>query len=290
MSSRKKQGCIWRKWNKTKDFLFLLPSLAGVSLFVLIPFCDVLRRSFTSALGGQFAGFQNYRAVFSNQAFRLAAKNTLLFMGVSVPFLMVLSLGLALALYALPEASRFFRTTFLLPMAVPVASIALLWQVLFHKSGLINGWLHGIGISTIDWMGSKASFWVLVATFLWKNLGYDIVLWLAGLAGVPISIQEAARVDGAGPFKIFWHVTLPNLLPTFYTVSVLSLLGAQKVFREAYLAAGEYPHESIYLLQHLFNHWFQELSIDKLSAAAVTMAFGILAVVIGLRKIVGGSE
>ena len=134
-------------------------------------------------------------------------------------------------------------------------------------------------------MGSKASFWVLVATFLWKNLGYDIVLWLAGLAGVPISIQEAARVDGAGPFKIFWHVTLPNLLPTFYTVSVLSLLGAQKVFREAYLAAGEYPHESIYLLQHLFNHWFQELSIDKLSAAAVTMAFGILAVVIGLRKI-----
>ena len=254
MSSRKKQGCIWRKWNKTKDFLFLLPSLAGVLLFVLIPFCDVLRRSFTSALGGQFAGFQNYRAVFSNQA------------------------------------SRFFRTTFLLPMAVPVASIALLWQVLFHKSGLINGWLHGIGISTIDWMGSKASFWVLVATFLWKNLGYDIVLWLAGLAGVPISIQEAARVDGAGPFKIFWHVTLPNLLPTFYTVSVLSLLGAQKVFREAYLAAGEYPHESIYLLQHLFNHWFQELSIDKLSAAAVTMAFGILAVVIGLRKIVGGSE
>lgn len=290
MNSQKKQDCIWRKWNKNRDFPFLLPSLAGVLVFVWIPFCDVLRRSFTSAMGGQFAGIQNYQAVFTNQAFRLAAKNTFLFMGVSVPLLMAISLGLALALYALPEVSQLFRTTFLLPMAVPVASIALLWQVLFHKNGLINGWFHGLGIPPIDWMGSEASFWVLVATFLWKNIGYDIVLWLAGLAGVPVSIQEAARVDGAGPFKVFWYVTLPNLLPTFYTVTVLSLLGAQKVFREAYLAAGEYPHESIYLLQHLFNHWFQELSVDKLSAAAVTMAFGIFIMVTGLRIILGGSK
>lgn len=286
MRSRKNMASIRRSRKGFSELGFLLPSLLGVTLFVLAPFCGVARRSFATVLGERFTGLENYRTVLGNTMFRLAAGNTLRFTALAVPLLAALSLLIAVMLFALPGASRMFRVTFLLPMAVPAASVALLWQALFHKNGLVNGWL---GTAT-DWMGGDTAFWVLVGTFLWKNIGYDVVLWLAGLASVPVSIQEAARVDGAGPLGVFRHVTLPYLLPTLYTVTVLSLLGAFKVFREAYLVAGDYPDESIYLLQHLFNNWFRELSMDKLAAAAVLVALAVLALVLVLRAVWEGSD
>lgn len=284
MDSRRSLRSTCRNKGKSPlELLFLLPSLAGVAIFVLIPFGDVIRRSFVTAIGGKFTGVRNYQAVLTNQMFLMAAGNTLRFMAMCVPLLAALSLAVALLLYALPGASGVFRATFLLPMAIPAASVAMLWQALFHKSGLVNGWLAALNMAPQDWMGSPKAFWVLAGTFLWKNIGYDIVLWLAGLGAIPTSMQEAARVDGAGPLAVFWHVTLPNLLPSLYTVAVLSLLGAFKVFREAYLVAGDYPDTSIYLLQHLFNNWFRELSMDKLAAGAVLVALAVLAMVLLLR-------
>lgn len=111
-----------------------------------------------------------------------------------------------------------------------------------------------------------------------------MVLWLAGLAGISPSIYEAAAVDGAGAWTIFWRITLPNLLPSLFTITVLSFLNAFKVFREAYLVAGDYPHDSMYLLQHLFNNWFRELSMDKLAAGAVMTAGVILFLILLLRR------
>ncbi|WRS28827.1 sugar ABC transporter permease [Oscillospiraceae bacterium MB08-C2-2] len=263
---------------------FLLPSLMGVTLFVLVPFGDVLRRSFASAMGGQAVGFANYTAVFANKAFRLAAANTGRFLGVCIPILLALSLVVALCLYALGERAALFKTSLLIPMAVPVASVVLLWQVLFDGQGLTNGWLTGAGGSAVSWMDSPMAFWVLVGSYIWKNLGYCVVLWLAGLAGISPSLYEAARVDGAGNVQMFFWITLPNLLPTLYTLLVLSLINAFKVFREAYLIGGDYPHTSIYQLQHLFNNWFRELSMDKLSAAAVVVALVILGLIMLLRR------
>ena len=132
--------------------------------------------------------------------------------------------------------------------------------------------------------GYLISFWVLVVSYIWKNLGYNVVLWLAGLAGISPSIYEAAAVDGAGAWTIFWRITLPNLLPSLFTITVLSFLNAFKVFREAYLVAGDYPHDSMYLLQHLFNNWFRELSMDKLAAGAVMTAGVILFLILLLRR------
>ena len=108
-------------------------------------------------------------------------------------------------------------------------------------------------------MNSSAAFWVLVVSYLWKNMGYDIILWSAGLAAIPENLYEAAKVDGAGSLDCFFRITLPNLMPVFYTITVLSFLNSFKVFREAYLVAGDYPHDSMYLLQHVFNNWFREL-------------------------------
>lgn len=276
------------KRNGRRGLLFILPSFIGVSVFVLIPFGDVVRRSFSSALGGGFVGLQNYKTVLSNKAFLLAAGNTARFLAVCMPLLLAFSLLLAMILYGAPEKAGFFKTTFLLPMAVPVASVALLWKVLFHSHGLVNGWLALLGIAPTDWMGGSQAFWVLVATYLWKNIGYDMVLWLAGLATIPTSMFEAAKVDGAGSWTIFWKITLPNLLPAFFTIAVLSLLNAFKVFREAYLVAGEYPDDSIYLLQHLFNNWFRDLSMDKLAAGAVLTALMVLIMILFFRKGLNG--
>ncbi len=133
--------------------------------------------------------------------------------------------------------------------------------------------------------GWERNFVILVGSFLWKNLGYDILLWMAGLVMIPHSVYEAAMMDGAGKIRCFFSVTLPNLVPSFFVIVVLSLMNAFKIFREAYLVAGDYPHESIYLMQHLYNNWFRELSIDKMSAAAVFHAIVIGVFVIILRKL-----
>ena len=117
-----------------------------------------------------------------------------------------------------------------------------------------------------------------------------MILWMAGLDGISDSLYEAARVDGAGAWQCFWRVTLPGLLPTLFMTAVLSLLNTVKVFREAYLVGGAYPHDSIYLLQHLFNNWFLDLDVGRLCAAAVLIAAVLLAAILLLQKLWGGED
>lgn len=272
------------KKRQRKGYLFLLPSLTGVMLFWVIPYIDVIRRSFFSAVTEEFTGVQNYRTIFNNQAFLLACKNTLRFFGVCIPILVGLSLFAAVLLTRQKHFAHLIKSMFLLPMAIPVASVVLLWKVLFHSQGLLNHLLERLSQGGVDWMNTGASFAVLVVSYLWRNLGYDIVLWAAGLGAIPKSLYEAARVDGAGEWRCFRDITLPNLLPSLFTIVVLSLLNAFKVFREAYLVAGDYPQEDMYLLQHLFNNWYRELSMDKMAAAAVVTGAVILALILVLQK------
>lgn len=265
-------------------WLFLTPSLAGLLLFVLFPFADTVRRSFFDPMGGSFVGLENYRSVVANGAFRLAAKNTARFVAVCLPLLLALSLALALLVRAAKGGGRLFKTTYLIPMAVPVASIALLWQALFAQNGLANALLTALGGRPVDFMGTGAAFWVLIFTYLWKNSGYDMILWMAGLDGISESLYEAARVDGASNFQCFRYITLPGLLPTLFMTAVLSLLNTFKVFREAYLVAGSYPQNDIYLLQHLLNNWFADLDLGRLSAAAVLVAAVLLAAILLFQR------
>lgn len=266
-----------------KGLLFIAPGFAGVCVFWLIPGLDVVRRSFFSAVTGEFTGFKNYQTVLNNQAFRLAAGNTLRFLAVCIPLLVGISLVIAVLLTR-QKALQLLKSMFLLPMAVPVASVVLLWKVLFHNHGLLNHLLAVLSVTGPDWMNTDASFYVLVFSYLWRNLGYDVVLWTAALGTIPEALYDAARVDGAGAFKCFTRITLPNLPPFLFTIVVLSLLNAFKVFREAYLVAGDYPHDSMYLLQHLFNNWYRDLSIDKMAAAAVLTGGVILGLILLLEK------
>lgn len=269
---------------------FLLPNLFGVLYFSLIPMMQVLFRSFQSAIGGRWVGIQNYVTVMGNAAFQRAIANTGKFTAVCIPSLIVISLALAVLLYSIPAVGSALRSIFLMPMAVPAASVVLVWKALFHKKGLINGALLALGGSGVDWMGSGAAFWMLVISYLWKNLGYTVVLWMAGLAGIPESVYEAAQVDGANALQTFLHITLPNLRGSAYTITVLSLLNSFKVFREAWLVAGDYPHESMYLLQHLYNNWFREVDFDKIAAASVMTSVVVFILIGFLRKAWDGED
>ncbi|MCD8012141.1 MAG: sugar ABC transporter permease [Lachnospiraceae bacterium] len=290
MKSCRRSTCIWRSRRFRKNVaaaLFLLPGFLGVLLFALLPMLEVFRRSFLSAVTLKWVGLKNYREVlFTNAAFRIAVINTLRFTVVCIPLLVVASLFLAVILQSIKllEVKTFLKGAFLVPVAVPAASVVLVWKVLFHSNGLINALLLKAGLEKVDWMGSGKSFYVLVISYFWKNLGYDMILWLAGLAGISPEIYEAARVDGAGEWRCFRSITLPNLLPSLYTITVLSLLNSFKVFREAWLVAGDYPNQSMYLLQHLYNNWFRELSFDKISAAAVVTSAVVFLLILLLRK------
>ncbi|ENY98059.1 hypothetical protein HMPREF1093_01225 [Hungatella hathewayi 12489931] len=254
-----------------KAYLFLLPSLAGTAVFVLLPYVDVVRRSFFEAAGGRFVAMQNYVTVVGNSAFRLASFNTLRFLVICVPLLVLVSLFCSMLIAGLKEEGTVFKTSLLVPLAIPVASIVLLWKLFFHPQGMVNQITALFGMAGIDWINGDTAFGVLVFTYVWKNLGYDVVLWVAGLASISDELYEAARVDGAGIVARFLYVTLPGLSKTAFLVVSLSVFNSFKVFREAYLIAGEYPHESIYMLQHLFNHWFVTLDIQKMSAASVLL-------------------
>lgn len=267
---------------------FLLPSFLGVSVFVLVPFADVVRRSFLTAVTGEWSGMDNYRNIFGNQAFRLAIHNTMRFTAVCLPLLIGLGLFAAVWLSRLKKI-QLVKSLFLFPLAMPAATVVLLWKMIFSRQGFLNGILISMGIlqegTLFDYMGTGASFWVLVFSYVWKNLGYTMVLWLAGIFAVPDSMCEAARVDGAGERQVFWRVVFPNLKSSLYTITVLSFLNSFKVFREAYLVAGSYPHEDMYLLQHLFNNWFVNLELDKMAAAAVCVGTVLFFIILLLQRL-----
>ncbi|MCL1810021.1 MAG: sugar ABC transporter permease [Clostridiales bacterium] len=269
---------------------FIAPSFLGVLVFVLIPFADVLKRSFFTATGSRFVGMSNYLNVFSNDAFKLAAGNTLKFVAVCIPALVAMSLVLALLVSGAKSGGDTAKSVFLLPLVIPAASMVLIWKLFFHNDGLLNSLTGSTFGTTVPFMASAAAFWVLTVSYLWKNMGYDMVLWMGGLSKIPLEIYEAAAVDGAGNFRRFFSITLPNLVGVLFMVVVLSLLNSFKVFREAYLVAGEYPHTSMYMLQHLFNNWFTALDIEKLCAGAVVMAIVIFILISLWMRLIGEGD
>jgi len=267
-------------------YLFLLPSFLGVLIFVFLPFVDCIKRAFFEAMSGKYVGMKNFENVLKNEAFILASKNTLKFASMCIPILIIISLILAFMICNLKNYKEVIKTSYLIPMSIPVASVVLIWKIFFHSNGLINKYLSIFGYaSNIEYLNSSKAFYVLLFTYIWKNCGYTMILWLAGLSSINSSIYEAASVDGCSKFKQFIYITLPNLRVTFFTITTLSIINSFKVFREAYLIAGDYPHESIYMMQHLFNNWFVSLDVQKMCAAAVLMALFVLTLIFILQII-----
>ena len=266
-----------RRSRKLKDLAlslcFIGPSVLGVLIFFVLPFFVVVYYSvIRNSINPEFVFLDNFIALFQNSAFRDAAKNTATFSALAVPLAVILSLGLAMLLEARIPLKSQFRTFFLSPMMVPVASVVLIWQVLFSNNGVINEFTALFGIAKIDWIKSEYGQIVILTLFLWKNLGYNMILFMSSLANIPKELLEVADVEGASETYKFFAIKLRYLSPTVLFVTILSLISSFKVFREVYLMTGGYPVSSLYMLQHFMNNTFQNFDYQKMSSAAVLMA------------------
>ena len=273
---------------------FLAPSFVGVMVFFIIPFFVVIYYAFIdNPVGRNFVFFQNFQRVLANGAFQDASLHTAMFSAVAVPLAVILALGLAVLLEQKIPLKSQFRTFFLSPMMVPVASIVLIWEVLFHQNGAINEMLSGIAATTgwfsydraagewIAWFNSQAAQLPIVVLFLWRNLGYNMILFMAALNNVPKDLLEVAEIEGASAFYVFRKIKLRFLSPTILFVTILSVINSFKVFREVYLLTGAIPYGRLYLLQHYMNNMFQRLDYQSLAAAAIIMTI-VMMVIIGL--------
>lgn len=269
MKKAESRGALW----------FLVPSLLGVAVFFVLPFF----RSFGYAVTdveGRFVGLSNFASLFQNAAFRLAAANTVKFMAVAIPLGIFIPLVLGVMLFRLKGAA-WLKTVFLSPLVIPAACAAFFFQTLFQSNGLVSSLLG----SSRDWLQTDASFAIAVGVYLWKNMGYNLVLILAGLANIPKEYYECASVEGMGEGRMFFQITLVYMIPTLFIVFVMSFINSFKVFRELYMLSGSYPHEKLYLLQHYMNNQFDKLDYQNLTAASFTMTALIALLVIAFFRL-----
>jgi len=261
---------------------FMIPSIAGVLAFFILPFLVVIYYSLIDDTAtGDFVGLYNFAELFRNSAFKMALKNTGIFSLTAVPLVVVLSLALAVLLDANVPYKSTFRTIFLSPMIVPAASVILIWQVLFDFNGVVNDIIAFFGADPVEWLKSDSGYIVVVLLFLWKNIGYNMIMFMSALTNVPRDIIEVAMLDGCGSVRRFFTIKLRYLSSTISFVTIMSLINSFKVFREVYLLTGDYPFDSMYTLQHFMNNTFRTFAYQKLSAAAIILALAMI-VIIGI--------
>ena len=269
------------KKEKLAGLLLLLPSMLGLMVFYLIPYVIMLGYS----LLGEGSILKRFGSVLSNSVFDLASKNTLIFTGISVPLLIFLSMVLAIQLNKKIFLRDKMQAAFILPLVLPVASIIIFFEMIFDLNGLLNMILNFFNIDGVNWINSQYAMLVIIVIYIWKNIGYNVILFLAGLQSIPKSYYEAAELDGANSVKKFIHITFIYLMPTTFFVLIISIINSFKVFKEIYILTGPYPNNSIYMLQHYMNNLFHKLEYSKLVTASIIMSFVILIVVMILFKI-----
>ena len=265
---------------------FILPGFVGFAVFYLWPFLVSLRYSVLSKpLNGVFVGFKNYIELFQSAAYLLSLRNTALFIAICVPANMALALIVAMLIRKSGIRSGGFVLVFLIPLVIPSGSMAFFWKTLFANDGVINGLLAAMQIGRVKWLESGASRVVILLAFTWKNMGYNMVLFLAGLSNIPREHYEAASVDGATAFQKFRHITLVCLTPTMILTLLMSIINSFKVFREIYMIMGNYPHDSVYMLQHFMNNVFYSLNYQRLTTATTILVVLIVVVTQTLFKL-----
>lgn len=274
------------KKDKIIAILFIAPSIIGILVFYIIPFIWMVVYSFfDKPVNGDFVGFENYIDLINNGVYRKALSNTAIFTGISVPLIIILSLILAILLNKKIHFKHTLRASFIIPLVIPVASVILFFEYIFDQYGLINKIFSIFSLNTRDWLNSPFAMLAVIIIYLWKNLGYNIILFLAGLQAIPKEYYEAADIDGAGTLTKFFNITSIYLMPTTFFVIIISIINSFKVFREVYLLSGSYPHESIYMLQHYLNNMFNKLDYHKLVTSAVLMAILLYLIIFLLFKI-----
>jgi multiple sugar transport system permease protein len=278
----------------TAGWLFAAPALTVIGLFFGLPVIAALALSLTDfdiyALADpgnlRFVGLGNYVGLLQNPLFWKSLGNTLYFVIVGVPLSVAMSLGAALLLHSkVGHLKPFFRTAYFAPVVTTVVAVAVIWRYLFHtKYGLVNWGLSALGIDAIDWLGDPR--WAMPTIILfavWKNFGYNMIIFLAGLQSIPEDLYEAARIDGANTWKQFRHVTLPMLGPVLLLVSILTMAGYFQLFAEPYVMTQGGPLESTKSVLYLmYEEGFKWWNLGNASAVAFLLFLLMVATTSGL--------
>ena len=264
---------------KKSVLLFLVPGLLMLLVFYVVPFAGGIGYSLTDgSYRNEFVGLANYRALLKNSMFQLGLKNTMELSLICAPLLWVLSFLLAAALGAIKPFGGFFRSGVLLPYLAPSSAILLVWLVLFDYGGPVNRVMEALGLARVMWLESGALRAPIVLMFLWKNLGFCVVIFLAALQSIPQPLYEYAMLEGAGFLRRAVGITLPLILPSAFLVFVLAWINAFKIFKEVYFIAGAYPDASVYTLQNYMNNMYDKLNYQLVTAAAYSFALIVLGI------------
>ncbi len=258
---------------KKSVWLFLLPGLAGLMLFYVVPFIGGIWYSLTDGTyRNAFVGLQNYINIWKNGMFLLGLKNTMILSLICAPTVWVLSFVIAALLNRLRPDGAFFRNSILLPYLMPSSAMLLIWLLLFDYGGVINRLLAGLGIERVIWLEGAELRVPIILLFIWKNLGFAVIIFLAALQTIPEPLYEYARLEGAGFMRQTFGITLPMIVPSAFLIIILEWINAFKIFKEVYFIGGAYPDEAVYTLQNFMNNLYSKLNYQTVTTAAYSFA------------------
>jgi len=261
-------------------WVFILPAFLGTMIFIIVPIFTSFGLSFLNwnlISNPEFAGFANYTELFKDPVFYKVLWNTLYYSLVTTAFSIILPLILAIALNGKIRGSGFFKISYFIPFVTPMIVIGIVWTwILDPNYGVLN-WVLGIG-NNIKWLYDKDfAMPALIIVSVWKNIGYNMVIFLAGLQAIPDSINEACEIEGATGIKKFFLVTLPLLSPTVFFVSIMTTIGSFQVFDLIYLMTEGGPESSTTVMAYwLYKQAFEYFNIGKASAIAYVLFVIIL--------------
>ena len=263
---------------KKSVWLFLAPGLLGLMLFYVIPFIGGIYYSLTDGTyRNAFVGMANYVGMWRNQMFLLGLKNTLELSLICAPLVWVLSFAIASLLNRLRPKGAFFRNSVLLPYLMPSSAMLLFWLVIFDFGGVVNRVVTALGFDRVMWLQGSQMRVPIILLFMWKNLGFAVIIFLSAIQAVPEPLYEYATLEGAGFLRQTFGITLPMIVPTAFLVIILEWINAFKIFKEVYFISGAYPDESVYTLQHYMNNMYNKLNYQNVTTAAYSFALIVFA-------------
>jgi multiple sugar transport system permease protein len=267
---------FWSRSNERVGYLFVLPSLVHLIVFLGIPLFFSLYLSFTDWRGpnlqnAPFIGLENYEFLFGDRRFWLAMRNTAYFTALFVPGGMIVSLLVALVMNQKLKGVYLFRTLFFMPVISSWVAVSIIWITLLDPQvGILNYVLQQFGIAPVNWLGSPDTAMIAVVIIaIWKGVGFQMVIWLAGLQAIPEELHEAAAIDGATPRQAFWRITLPLLAPTTFFLAITGVIGSFQVFSPIYVITNGGPRGSTdVVVFHIYQRAFQDYDMGYASSQA----------------------
>lgn len=274
-NNRALKSKVKQKTDLYSALMFLSPTMIVFTTFILFPVLFSFYLSFQQwnmfSSETVFVGLDNYKNMFSSEEFWMVLKNTAVYTIGTIPLNMIISLLIAYALNKKLKGKKFLRTAFFAPVVISPVAAAVIWRWLYDPNfGLINYFIGIFGISAVNWLNDPtAAMFALIIMGVWKTLGVNMVLFSAGLQGIPESYYEAAQLDGAGWWAKFWNITVPMLSPTTFFIMIMSMIGSFQVFDIVYVLTSGGPLGSTKVLVfYIYEHAFKFFEMGYASAVS----------------------